>query len=96
MRSILVVNGALLALALVLFCFDWWSDRSFLMGSSVKSANVIGRRMEDFLDGQPVVPDRIFISWDGDLIGFVYKPDRRFWYKYPGIEVDFYNERVTN
>lgn len=95
MRRIFVVNGVLLVIASVLFSIDRWCDRESLLGCNVKSEALLGRQMEDLLDGQPVIPDKILVL-RYDIIGFSYKRDNTVWHDYPYIEVGFHNERVLS
>lgn len=96
MRLIIALNGVLLTLAMILFAVDLWLDRSSLLGTGVELKTLAGLHLGDFLDGQPVIPDRIFISRDGHDIGLVYEPDHILWHKYPGIELVFINENIVD
>ena len=94
MRPILALNGVLFVIALVLFAIDMWCDRNSLLGANVKEKTLLGRRMEELLDMQPVIPNRFIIFKDSNLIGFIYEQEDSFWHKYPFVEVVLVNERV--
>lgn len=95
MRLIFALNVALFVIALSLGFIDWRLDRSSLLGSGVDEKALLGRNMEELLDGQPVEPDTIVILSGGDLIALVYEQDTDGWHQYPSVEVTIVNERVV-
>lgn len=94
MRSLLIFDVALAIVALALFCVDIWADWNDLLGTRMSEEKVVGRRVDDLFDRQPVIPDQIEIYPLQRILVLQYEQVSSLWHKYPSVGIFAENDVI--